>query len=92
MNLFDKPEPYEVEIKEPILVFNGALFENDEKVIVNFDSEEINIGDTVFHDYDDKTAVGVCVGFNGDLIIVEYTTESSNEQKIDNFQKDFWRK
>lgn len=54
--------------------------------------KDINIGDTVFHDYDDKTAVGTCVGFKGELLTIDYTTESSNEQKIDNFRKGFWRK
>lgn len=56
------------------------------------DPKEINIGDTVFHQYDDKKSFGTCVGFKDNLITVDYTTESSNEQKIDNFRKGFWRK
>lgn len=54
--------------------------------------KDIQIGDTVYHEYDDKKAVGTCVGFNGELIQVDYTTESSKEQKVDNFQKGFWIK
>lgn len=92
MNLFDKPEPYEVEVKEPIVVFNGNLFKNEEKVIVNFDSNEIIIGDTVYHEYDDKKAFGTVIGFEGELLTVDFTTEFSNEQKIDNFVKGIWKK
>lgn len=55
--------------------------------------KDINPGDSVFMEYDDdKKAFGVCVGFKDDLIQVDYTTEQSKEQKIDAFQKGFWKK
>jgi len=55
--------------------------------------KDINLGDTVFMEYDeDKIAFGQCVGLVDDLIQVDYTTEISKEQKIDAFQKGVWKK
>jgi len=54
--------------------------------------KEINIGDQVFHEYNDKKALGTCIGFKEELVAVDYTTELSTEQKIDNFPKGFWSK
>lgn len=54
--------------------------------------KEIQQGDEVFHEYDDKKAFGTCIAIDGDLITVDYTTELSSEPKIDNFIKGIWQK
>jgi hypothetical protein len=54
--------------------------------------KDIQQGDTVFFEYDDKKAFGTCIGFEGDLITVDYTGEFSKEKKIDNFKKGIWKK
>lgn len=54
--------------------------------------KEITIGDQVFFEYDDKKALGTCIGFEDDFVKVDYTTPLSTEQKIDNFPKGFWSK
>lgn len=56
------------------------------------DPKEIHKGDIVFMEYDGKKAFGTCIGFENELITVDYTTENSTEKKIDNFQKGFWSK
>lgn len=55
--------------------------------------KDIQIGDVVCYEYDeDKIAHGTCTNLSDDLIEVNYTTEGSTEQKIDQFQKGFWIK
>lgn len=56
------------------------------------DPKEINPGDTVYFEYDDKIAVGKCIGLPDGLIEVDYTTQGSTETKIDRFRKGFWKK
>jgi hypothetical protein len=55
--------------------------------------KDIQIGDTVFYEYDDNNiAYGKCISVSEDFIEVDYTTENSTEKHIDNFQKGFWKK
>lgn len=56
------------------------------------DPKEINPGDAIFMQYDDKIAHGVCKNILGELIEVDYTTENSTESKIDRFRKGVWKK
>lgn len=85
-------EPYQVEIKEPIVVFNGTLFKNEEKIHINTDPKQITIGDKVFHEYDDKKAYGTVVNIDRELIEVDFTTELSSEPKTEKFREGFWKK
>lgn len=56
------------------------------------DPKEINIGDQVFHEYDDKKAFGTCTNLIDGLFEVDFTTKGSTEQKIDRFRDGFWKK
>lgn len=56
------------------------------------DPKEINPGDQVFHEYDDKIAIGKCIGLHDGLIEVDYTTQGSAETKTDKFRNGFWKK
>lgn len=56
------------------------------------DPKNINIGDPVFMEYDDKRAFGTVLNIEKELIEVDFTTEQSTEPKIEKFRKGVWKK
>lgn len=56
------------------------------------DPLEINIGDLVFMEYDDKKAFGTVLSIDRELVEVDFTTELSKEPKIEKFRQGFWKK
>lgn len=56
------------------------------------DYKQINPGDVVFHEYDDKRAYGTVIAIEKELLEVDYSTERSTERKIDKFREVFWKK
>ena len=56
------------------------------------DPKQINPGDQVYHEYDDKRAYGTVIAIDKELIEVDYTTKTSIEPQISKFREGFWKK
>jgi len=56
------------------------------------DPKQINPGDIVYFEYDDKRAFGTVIAIDKELLEVDYTTETSTEPKSDKFRDGFWKK
>lgn len=56
------------------------------------DPKQINPGDQVYHEYDDKRAFGTVIAIDKELLEVDYTTERSTEKKTEKFREGFWKK
>lgn len=56
------------------------------------DPKQINPGDKVFHEYDDKKAFGTVLSIEKELIEVDFTTERSSKKKVEKFREGFWQK